>query len=145
MYYSTKYYHEIGSCTHRQPKHKGHCKYVHGYARSFKFKFGAKKLTQDTCFVVEFGALKEIKKWLKYYFDHTFLINKDDSEIEKFQQMHDANIIQLRILPNVSMEATAQFVFEYVNNWIKIKTDNRAWLVSCECIENSKNSGIYEE
>ena len=143
MYYSTKFYKEIGSCTHRQPSHEGHCKFVHGYGRSFYFKFGSYELTADTQFVMEFGDLKEIEKWLKYYFDHTFLINENDPELETFKQLDSKKIIQLRILPNVSMEATAKFVFDYVDNWVKDKTNNRVFLLECECKENNKNSGGY--
>lgn len=145
MYYSTKYYHELGSCTHRQPDHNGHCKFIHGYGRSFFFKFGAKELTKKTQFVVEFGELKEIKKWLEYYFDHTFLINKDDPEIEIFKKLEKKGLLKLRILPNVSMEATAKFIFDYVDKYIKEKTNNRAFLQLVECKENNKNSGIYEK
>jgi len=143
-FYSTKTYNEIGSCTHRQPAHKGHCKFVHGYGRSFSFKFGAHRLEPETHFVVEFGALKAVEKFLKYYFDHTFLINKDDPEIKEFKEQEEKGLIQLRILDNVSMEATAYSVGLIVNEYIRRKTEGRAFLVSCECRENQKNSAIYE-
>jgi len=31
-------------CSHRQWRHEGHCRFVHGYSRSFTFWFTAKKL-----------------------------------------------------------------------------------------------------
>ena len=42
------------------------------------------------------------------------------------------------------MEATAFSVALVVNEYIQRITKNRAFLVSCECRENKKNSGIYE-
>ena len=51
-------------------------------------------------------------------------------------------IIDLRVMPNVSMERTAEFIFEYVDQWIQ-QTNDRAFLVEVECRENDNNAGIY--
>ena len=64
-------------CSHRQWRHKGHCRFVHGYSRSFTFWFAAKELDING-FIVDFSGLKLFEKKLKDQFDHTFLINKDD-------------------------------------------------------------------
>ena len=64
-------------CCHRQPNHEGHCRFVHGYSRSFTCWFGASELDANG-FVVDFSSLKELRKQLKHQFDHTFLANSDD-------------------------------------------------------------------
>lgn len=130
-------------CAHRQWRHEGHCKFIHGYSRSFTLEFGCEHLT-DEGFGVDFGGFKELKAWLADQFDHTCLINEDDPELELFRQMHDRQIINLRVLPNVSMENTAKYVFDHVAPWIEKQTNGRAWLIGVECRENQKNSGIYK-
>ena len=140
-YISTKNF--IGfPCTHRQWKADSHCRFVHGYSRSFYIEFEASQLTQEG-WVVDFGGLKEVKKWLEYMFDHTFLASEDDPELENFQKMDKAGVIQLRVLPNVGMEGSAKFVYEKVNKMISDMTQGRAWVTKVECRENEKNSAIY--
>lgn len=71
------------------------------------------------------------------------LVNEDDPEVELFRSLHDRQIIDLRVMPNVSMERTAEFIFEYVDQWIRKQTNERAFLVEVECRENDKNAAIY--
>ena len=42
-------------CSHRQWKHKGHCRYVHGYSRSFTFCFTSNELDE----IINFEPLKK--------------------------------------------------------------------------------------
>jgi len=51
-------------CSHRQWRHEGHCRFVHGYSRSFTFWFTAKKLDLNG-FVVDFSSLKPLENRLK--------------------------------------------------------------------------------
>ncbi len=137
---STKHF--IGfPCTHRQWKADSHCKYVHGYSRSFYFEFKSTELTKEG-WVVDFGGLKEVKVWLDDMFDHTFLASSDDPFLETFKQLDKDGIIQLRVLPNAGMEGTAQFVYDQVNPMIKKISNNRAWISRLEVRENEKNSAI---
>ena len=130
-------------CSHRQWRHDSHCKYVHGYSRSFTITFGTHELNESG-FGVDFGGFEHIKSWLSHWFDHTTLVNEDDPELELFQMLHDKQLIDLRTLPNVSMERSAEFIFQYVDQWIRARTDNRAFVISVECRENNKNAAIYE-
>jgi hypothetical protein len=41
------------------------------------------------------------------------------------------------------MERTAEFVFHYVDGWIRQQTNDRSFLVEVECRENDKNAGVY--
>ena len=72
-------------CSHRQWRHNGHCKFVHGYSRSFTFWFTAKGLDLNG-FVFDFSNLKPLEMRLKKQFDHTFLINKDDPLINYWEK-----------------------------------------------------------
>lgn len=131
-------------CTHRQWKAESHCRFVHGYSREFYFEFACTELTQEF-WVMDFGGLKEVKKWLEHMFDHTFLASEDDPYLENFQKMHDDGIIQLRILPNAGMEGTAKYVFDKVNAMVKEQTNNRVWVTKVEVRENEKNSAFCTE
>ena len=70
-------------CTHRQWKAESHCRFVHGYSREFYFEFSCKNMTREM-WVVDFGGLKEVKEWLDYMFDHTFLVSQGRSRDEAF-------------------------------------------------------------
>ena len=129
-------------CTHRQWLADSHCKYIHGYSREFYFEFKCNKLSKEG-WVVDFGGLKKVKSWLDYMFDHTFLASENDPFLDSFRELDNKGVIQLRIMPNVGMEATAEYVFNYVDKMIKEQTQNRSWLHLIEVKENEKNSAIY--
>ena len=141
MYESTKTFHFL-PCAHRQWRDEGHCRWVHGYDRSVKMIFHCKSL-DDKGWVMDFGGLKEIKAFLEDKFDHTLLINEDDPEMDFFQQMHQKDLCKLVVLPNVGMEGSAKYIFEWVQKWLEKETKDRVSIYSVECMENEKNSGIY--
>lgn len=130
-------------CAHRQWRHQGNCRLIHGYSRSFHFVFGAQQ--QDVCgFVVDFGELKWLRDWLEHMFDHTLLLNPDDPELELFRQLDDRGVCALRVMPyGVGMEGTAQMVCEYADSELRRLTKGRCWVVSVEARENDKNSAIF--
>jgi len=138
---STKTYRNL-PCSHRQWRHEGHCAFIHGYSRSITFTFGASALSESH-FVMDFGGLKVLKSWLEGMFDHTLLICADDPELPLFEQMHARGLCDLRVLPNVSMEATAKVVYEHAQALVHAQTDGRVWVISVECRENDKNAAVY--
>ena len=111
MFRSTKTFHFL-PCAHRQWRDEGHCRFVHGYDRSVHLVFECSEL-DDKMWVMDFGGLKPIKAWLEDLFDHTLLINEDDPELEFFQEMEKRDLCRLRVMPNVGMEGSAKYVFEY--------------------------------
>ncbi len=142
---STKTFdHNLGfSCAFRQWRADSHCSFVHGYPLSFKFVFGANELDGRN-WVVNFGGLKEIKKWLEYMFDHTYCAADDDPELETFKLLHEKKLIDLRIIPGgVGCERTAELVGNYVNDYVVKESGGRCWVESCEVREHSANSAIY--
>lgn len=129
-------------CTHRQWKAESHCRFVHGYSREFYFEFACNERTAEG-WVVDFGGLKEVKALLEKYFDHTFLAAIDDPELNTWKDLDSRGVIQLRILPNPSMEGTAEWVFENVDKIVREKTKGRAWVTLVEVRENEKNGASY--
>ena len=129
-------------CTHRQWRAESHCRFVHGYSREFHFEFAASELTKEG-WVVDFGGLKELKKWLEQIFDHTFLVAQDDPELEAFKALDKTGTIQLRVLPNPGMEGSAEYVYLEASKILESLYGKRAWITKVEVCENDKNSAIF--
>jgi len=129
-------------CTHRQWRAESHCRFVHGYSRTFYFEFEATSLTPEG-WVVDFGGLKEIKAWLNHMFDHTFLVAQDDPKLSDFQKLHDDGVIQLRVMPNPGMEGTALYVYEKASEILKKLYGERARISFLEVSENENNTAQF--
>jgi 6-pyruvoyltetrahydropterin/6-carboxytetrahydropterin synthase len=141
MYRSTKSFYHL-PCAHRQWRDDGHCQFVHGYDRSIHMVFQCTAL-DDKMWVMDFGGLKQVKAWLEDLFDHTLLINEDDPEKAFFEDMDKRGLCKLRIMPNIGMEGSAKYVFDYMEKWLLKETAGRVQIYSVECRENEKNSAVY--
>ena len=138
----SKSYHNF-PCSHRQWQHSGHCKFVHGYSRSFTFWFIAKDLDING-FVVDFSSLKPLEKKLKDQFDHTFLINKDDPLLTHWQKLDELKALDLRIMDNVGMEFSSQMIWHWANDYLKTKDNGRTCCYKTESRENQFNNACFE-
>ena len=143
-YESTKTYgHNIGlSACFRQPKAHSHCKYLHGYALQFKFTFGCEHLDERN-WVVDFGGLKPLKAWLEDTFDHKVVLEKDDPELHHFESLRLNKLAELTILDGVGVEKFAEHACKFADKLVKDMTNDRCFVVSCECAEHGANSAIY--
>ena len=130
-------------CSHRQWNHDGHCKFVHGYSRSFTFWFTAKELDLNG-FVVDFSSLRPLERRLKEHFDHTFLINKDDPLLTYWKELHELKAINLKIMENVGMESTSQMIWNWANHYLKEKDCGRTCCWKTESRENTSNKACFE-
>lgn len=126
-------------CSHRRFRHKGHCAFVHGYSRSFKFWFRSSERTENG-FVLDFGSLGAIKNWLEEKFDHTLLLDDQDPLLPKFRELENLGACKLTVFEDVGMEGTARYVKDMVDAWLIETTGGRVWLHSIEVRENDKNS-----
>ena len=129
-----------------------HCRFLHGYGISFKITFEGD--LDERNWVWDFGGMKRAKnkingmnpkEWMDHMFDHTYIIAKDDPFLNKALEMHNEEIVQLRIVPATGAEQFAKFIYDKVSEFIKIETNNRVRVVSVEFKEHSKNSAIYGE
>ena len=130
-------------CCHRQWRHPGHCRFVHGYSRSFTCWFEASALDRYG-FVVDFSSLKGLESQLVAQFDHTFLVNADDPLLDQWQVLHDQGALDLRVMANVGMEASAELVWGWANALLQVRDGGRSCCVKVEARENEKNAACYE-
>ena len=144
-YRSTKTYgHNIGlSACFRQPNAKSHCKLLHGYSLAFKFTFEATELDENN-WVVDFGGLKRLKKWLEDNFDHKVVLDENDEKLHYFHTLEDAGLAQLTILDGVGAEMFAKHAYDFADKLMREQTDGRCWVHSVECMEHGANSAIYK-
>lgn len=139
------------SAVFRQWKAEGtHCKFLHGYAVSFRVWFEGD--LDERNWVFDFGGMKRAKNtidgmspkdYFAYLLDHTTIVAQDDPYLDKFKQMHEDGIIQLRILPNVGCERFAEFLFNKINDFLIVETDGRVKATKVEVYEHERNSANY--
>ena len=129
-----------------------HCKFLHGYAVSFRVWFEGELDHRN--WVFDFGGMKRAKytidnmspkDFFAWLLDHTTIVAEDDPYLDKFKQMHEDGIIQLRVLPSVGCERFAEFLYNVINSFLKVETDGRVRAVKVEVYEHERNSASYEE
>jgi 6-pyruvoyltetrahydropterin/6-carboxytetrahydropterin synthase len=138
-YASTKTYtHATGlSCCFRQWRANSHCKFLHGYALEVKVAFTCTELDQNG-WVMDFGDLDWLKKWLCDRFDHKTLVARDDPEIQAFRQLHSMRIIDMVEVPRTGCEAFAEQIFDYVRS----NLTSVVQLLGVEVREHAANSAV---
>jgi 6-pyruvoyltetrahydropterin/6-carboxytetrahydropterin synthase len=132
------------STAFRQWRASSHCKHLHGYALEFSATFEATELNDNT-WVIDFGGLKDFRKWLENMFDHTTLVAQDDPIYDWFLEASQLNIaenpLDLRIVKNTGCEAIALLTFEKLEQWLQENHHSpRAKLVRLEVREHAGNS-----
>ena len=130
-------------CSHRQWRHPGHCRFVHGYSRSFTCWFRAHQLDAHG-FVVDFSSLSALRDQLRQQFDHTFLVNADDPLLDTWQRLHDEGALDLRVMTNVGMEASAHLVWQWANALLREREGGRCCCQRVEARENALNAACFE-
>jgi 6-pyruvoyltetrahydropterin/6-carboxytetrahydropterin synthase len=104
---------------HRQPNHKGHCRWVHGHNWSFDISFVCDDNEVDeNGFVLDFGEMKVLKAALEHMFDHTCLISTKDPQLPVFQDLAAKDILDLRIVENGSAEGLGELVYNIALEWL---------------------------
>lgn len=123
----------------------GQCAALHGYDRSVTIEISAWNL-DPYGWVFPFGAFKDIRKWLEFYFDHTSVFPANDPRLPAIEQAIQSGIIATaKILPyGVSMEMSALFLYEQANAYVYEKSGYRAAITSIEFREHSSNSGTLK-
>lgn len=141
MYRSSKTFRNF-PCAHRKHKHPGHCAFVHGYSREFIVWFEARERDANG-FVMDFGALGEVRAWLDERFDHTLLLDTDDPLLSDFRALEQKGACKLTVYEDVGMEGTAKYLYDWLDAWVRAQSGGRVWVASVECRENDKNSGQF--
>jgi len=144
-FYSGKTYsHATGhSCAFRQWRADSHCNLIHGYALQFEFTFGGSSLDERN-WIVDFGDLGELKSWLKYMFDHTYLVAEDDPELETVKMLQEKNLVDMRLVPATGCERFAEMAFDKADEIVKDKTNGRCFVQEVTVREHDANSATVK-
>tara|TARA_R110000851_G_scaffold19804_2_gene60430 strand:+ start:292 stop:756 length:465 start_codon:yes stop_codon:yes gene_type:complete len=149
---STKLFDGFSCCFRQWKADETHCKFLHGYAVSFKITFEGELDRKN--WVWDFGGMKRAKTlidgmqpkaWMDYMFDHTVIVAEDDPAIDSFKLMDKAGIAQVRIVKATGAEKFAEFIYKKINTFVIEETNSRVKVSSVEVMENHKNSAIYNE
>lgn len=138
------YGHDLGlSCCFRQWRSDSHCRFLHGYALSFSFVFRRRDTNLDQKnWVIDYGDMKSIRAWLKENYDHRTVVAEDDPELETFLRLHDRGLLDLRVIPKVSIEMFALEAGSFVVKWLAENHPEVA-LVRAEVREHGSNAATW--
>ena len=149
---STKLFDGYSTCFRQWRAENTHCKYLHGYAVSFRVWFEGD--LDERNWVFDFGGMKRAKtqinhmqpkEFFAWLLDHTTIVAQDDPHLETFRQMNQDGIIQLRVLPATGCEQFAKFLFEVINSFLKTETEGRVRATKVEVYEHERNSASFSE
>lgn len=131
------------SCCFRQWRAESHCRFLHGYSIEVSLVFASTQLDHRN-WVVDYGSLKSLKGWLENQFDHKLLVAEDDPELPYLKGLSDRGLADIRIMPQVGMEACSYYIFQYAEGWL---VDNgyspRCKLQSVTVREHDANHATY--
>jgi 6-pyruvoyltetrahydropterin/6-carboxytetrahydropterin synthase len=82
---------------------------------------------------------------MDYMFDHTMVIAEDDPWKDAFQQMSEAGVAQVRVIPATGAEKFAEYIYTKLNSFVKAETDNRVRVTKVKFMEHGKNAASYSE
>ena len=148
---SSKLFDGYSTCFRQWKAEDTHCKFLHGYAVSFRVWFEGDLDHRN--WVFDFGGMKRAKtkidgktpkEFFTWLLDHTTVIAEDDPHLGLFQEMDDDGIIQLRVLPATGCERFAEYLYHKINNFLKEETQGRVQAVKVEVYEHERNSASYE-
>jgi len=149
---STKLFDGYSACFRQWRADTTHCKFLHGYAVSFRVWFEGELDYRN--WVWDFGGMKRAKNTIEgmspkdyfaYLLDHTTIVADDDPYLDKFKQMDEDGIIQLRVLPATGCEKFAEFLYIKINNFLLAETEGRVRAIKVEVYEHERNSASYGE
>jgi 6-pyruvoyltetrahydropterin/6-carboxytetrahydropterin synthase len=149
---STKLFDGYSTCFRQWKAETTHCKFLHGYAVSFRVWFEGD--LDERNWVFDFGGMKRAKhkihgmapkEYFNHLLDHTTIIAEDDPYLEEFKQMDTDGIIQLRVLPATGCERFAEYLYTTINGFLKKETDGRVKATKVEVYEHERNSASYGE
>lgn len=151
-FYSTKTYgNDRGlSCCFRQWRSThSHCSLLHGYSIGVRVIFECDTLDERN-WVMDFGGLKDFKKWLEYMFDHTLVVAEDDPHLEALMELDAKGIADVRVVKAVGCERFAELAFDKMNEILQESLEAETLLnptvqvKSVEVFEHDANSAICE-
>jgi 6-pyruvoyltetrahydropterin/6-carboxytetrahydropterin synthase len=147
---STKLFDGYSTCFRQWRADGTHCKFLHGYAVSFRVWFEGDLDHRN--WVFDFGGMKRAKNTIEgmspkdyfaYLLDHTTIIAEDDPYLVDFKRMDAEGLIQLRILEATGCERFAEYLYTIINEFLAVETDGRVKAIKVEVYEHERNSASY--
>jgi 6-pyruvoyltetrahydropterin/6-carboxytetrahydropterin synthase len=71
-------------------------------------------------------------------------VNADDPLLEQWQALHDQGALDLRVMENVGMEASAELIWRWANELLEQREGGRSCCWKVEARENEKNAASFE-
>ena len=130
MFKSTKLFDGFSCCFRQWKAETTHCKFLHGYGVSFRVTFEGELDHRN--WVWDFGGMKRAKtkidgmspkEWMDYMFDHTIIVAEDDPYVNTLQQLDNAGIAQVRIVPATGAEKFAEFIYNKLSKFVYEETE----------------------
>jgi 6-pyruvoyltetrahydropterin/6-carboxytetrahydropterin synthase len=149
---STKVFDGFSTVFRQWKAENTHCRFVHGYGVSFKIWFEGE--LDERNWVWDFGSAKRSKykidgmspkEWMSFMFDHTLIIAEDDPYLKAFQQMDEAGVAQVRVIPAAGCEKFAEYIYNKLNPWVQNDSQGRVRVTKVKFMEHGKNAAYYSE
>tara|TARA_B110000503_G_scaffold142695_1_gene240393 strand:+ start:1932 stop:2432 length:501 start_codon:yes stop_codon:yes gene_type:complete len=149
---SSKLFDGYSTCFRQWRAETTHCKYLHGYALSFRVWFEGE--LDERNWVWDFGGMKRAtatidgmspKDYFTWLLDHTTVLAEDDPQLPAFIKLDENNIIQLRIVPATGCEKFAELLYNKINIFLAEETKGRVKASKVEVYEHDRNSAAYQE
>jgi 6-pyruvoyltetrahydropterin/6-carboxytetrahydropterin synthase len=102
--------------------------------------FGCKELDSKG-FVVDFGKLKYIKKYIEDMLDHACVLSWNDP---LYEEIIAPGVYKVYSVENASCEGLAKHLFEQFSDLLHMAEGERTWIDEIEIFEDSKNSVKYK-
>ena len=77
-------------------------------------------------------------------FDHTYLVAKDDPEMETVQMLQDKGLIDMRVVDATGCERFAEMAFDQADKIVNDISNGRCWVQKVTVKEHDANSATCE-
>lgn len=121
-------------CCRRSWSDNGSRLFLQGYRLTFEIEFACDETESGT--VLSAGCLQEIHDALQRQYGQTTLIAANDPQRDLFELLAERDLVDLRIVDNTAVEASAAWVFETVEGIVVRATGGRVWLSRIDAQES---------
>lgn len=105
----------------------GPCSRIHGHNWDIDITFACEKL-DDNGFVVDFGKLKYIKRYLDDNLDHACVFSTQDPLAKEIIDSAPEGIYQPYWVENASCEGLAKHLYDEFSKLLKEEEGERVWI-----------------
>lgn len=126
---------------HRQHKHAGHCRFIHGHSWSIRVTFACTTLDEHG-FVIDFGNLGYLRDWIDQHLDHAIMLSHDDAQAKALVESAP-ELFKVFWIENASCEGLSQAVYEAFNAMVQQHEAGRVHITEIQVWEDPRNATRY--